>query len=238
MQLEGIYTFDAPRDEVWTALMDPEILASIIPGCKKLEQVGQNDYQAVMKMRVGSVQGEFQAGIKISDIEAPEGYIIQVTGKGSSTCMKGKGQIRLAEQDTSTVMQYSGQAQIGGRIASVGQRLLKSSAKAIIQQSLDGLHEQVKAQVQAETEPLAGSVVSKSQSGTKPSSQVEFAISVAKNRFEDLVPKKQRHLVPEKQRPIFILGGVVVLFILFQWWLKFIFHQVGNKYQKYDVKEI
>ena len=155
MKLEGTYTFDAPRDEVWKALMDPEVLKTIMPGCEKLEPTGQDQYKAALKIKVGPVQGKFQGNIKLDDINEPNSYSMQVDGKGPAGFVKGTGGVRLEEQGDSTLMHYSGDAQVGGRIASVGQRLLDSSAKALTRQSLDGLHEQIKARLQPEAVTVA-----------------------------------------------------------------------------------
>jgi len=147
MDLAGTYTFDAPHDTVWQALMDPAVLAKVMPGCEKLELVDANQYKGILNVRVGPVQGRFEGLVTITNVNAPESYAIQVDGKGAAGFMKGTGVIRLEPQGDSTLMHYAGQAQVGGRIASVGQRLLDSTAKALSRQSLEGLHEQVKARM-------------------------------------------------------------------------------------------
>jgi carbon monoxide dehydrogenase subunit G len=147
MELAGTYTFEAPRDIVWQALMDPNVLAKVMPGCEKLDQIAENQYKGVLDVRVGPVQGKFEGLVTISNMNEPEGYTIQVDGKGAAGFMKGTGEVRLETQGDSTMMHYSGNAQVGGRIASVGQRLLDSTAKAITRQSLEGLHEQIKARL-------------------------------------------------------------------------------------------
>lgn len=147
MDLSGTYTFDAPRDTVWQALMDPAVLAKVMPGCEKLELVEANQFKGILNVRVGPVQGKFEGLVTITNVNAPESYVIQVDGKGAAGFMKGTGTIRLEPQGDSTLMHYAGQAQVGGRIASVGQRLLDSTAKTLSRQSLEGLHEQVKARL-------------------------------------------------------------------------------------------
>jgi carbon monoxide dehydrogenase subunit G len=118
-----------------------------MPGCEKLDQIAENQYKGVLDVRVGPVQGKFEGLVTISNVNEPEGYTIQVDGKGAAGFMKGTGEVRLETQGDSTMMHYSGNAQVGGRIASVGQRLLDSTAKAITRQSLEGLHEQIKARL-------------------------------------------------------------------------------------------
>lgn len=224
MKLEGTYTFDAPREVVWQALLDPEVLGRVMPGGEALEKIGENEYKAVLKIRVGPVQGQFEGLVTLLDINPPESYRMQVSGKGAPGFMKGEGQVRLEDQGSSTLMHYSGEAQVGGRIASVGQRLLESSAKALTRQSLDGLHEQIKARTQAQAS--ANPTVNRAPVTTRVSeplpapevktpSQTEFALGVAKNVLDDLVPAEQR--------PKFITGGLaalgamVVLWIFSEW---------------------
>ena len=150
MKLEGTYTFDAPQDVVWSALLDPDVLAKVMPGCEKLEQIGENEYSGLIKIRVGPVQGKFQGKVLLADINEPDSYSMVVDGKGAPGFMKGEGQVKLEAQGNSTIMHYTGDAQVGGRIASVGQRLLDSSAKALTKQSLDGLNNQIQYRLQSE----------------------------------------------------------------------------------------
>lgn len=226
MKLEGTYTFDAPREAVWNALLDPEVLARTMPGCEKLEQIGENEYKGALKIRVGPVQGQFEGIVNLSNIQAPESYRMQVDGKGAPGFMKGVGEVRLEDQGESTLMHYTGEAQVGGRIASVGQRLLDSSAKALTRQSLDGLHEQIKARAQASAshhaeEALIGTFPQTAEPSTP--SQVEFAAGVAKHLVDDLVPAPQR--------PKLIAAGLVFLgsLVVLNWWMNAIARKVARE---------
>jgi carbon monoxide dehydrogenase subunit G len=145
VRLEGTYTFEAPRQAVWEALMDPEVLAKVMPGCEKLEQLEENKYKGTLNVKVGPVQGKFEGVVTITEVNPAEGYSIQVDGRGPAGFMKGVGQIRLEDQGETTLIHYGGDAQVGGRIASVGQRLLDTTAKSMTRQSLEGLHNQIKA---------------------------------------------------------------------------------------------
>jgi hypothetical protein len=220
MDLSGSYTFDAPKAEVWQALMDPEVLAKVMPGCEKLEQVGENQYQAELKIKVGPVQGNFSGNIELLDINEPDSYRMKVDGKGPAGFMKGDGEVKLEAQGQTTLMHYNGTAQVGGRIASVGQRLLDSSAKALTKQSLESLHKQILARWQA-TGPTAAATAA--ETGSPPAgagpvtamareaeapSQTGFAVGVAKNLLAELLP-------PER-RPLAIgLALVVIVVILY-----------------------
>ena len=144
MKIDGSYTFAAPRDVVWPMLLDPQVLANVMPGCEKLEEIGENQYKGVLKIKVGPVQGKFNGKVTLTDINEPDSYNMDVDGKGPAGFVKGTGGLVLSDgENGSTVMTYKGDAKVGGRIASVGQRLIDTSAKAIIRQSLDGLNQQI-----------------------------------------------------------------------------------------------
>jgi carbon monoxide dehydrogenase subunit G len=209
MELSGTHTFNAPRELVWQALLDPEVLAKVMPGCEKLEQVGENEYQGAIKIRVGPVQGDFQGNVRLSDINAPDSYHMTVDGKGAPGFMKGEGQVRLESQGDSTLMHYSGKAQVGGRIASVGQRLLDSSAKALTRQSLEGLDKQIQARLLAadtDTVEAVGTAVAPPPPPVEAPSQTEFAVGVAKNMLDEIIPPQQR--------PLWIGVGLVVVGVI------------------------
>ena len=211
MKLQGDFHFDAPRDEVWAALLDPEVLAQVMPGCEKLELVGENAYEGTLKIKVGPVQGKFKGKVALSDIDAPNGYTLDVDGRGAPGFVKAKSTVLLADEDGGTQMSYEAEAQVGGKVASVGQRLLDSSAKAIIKQSLEGLNHILKAKLEPEPEPVeeaaaestdgaddasapsaapAAEKPASDKPAYKPPTQGEFALQVAKEVIQDVVPKQ------------------------------------------------
>lgn len=145
MKIAGEYLFEGPRDVVWEALMDPDVLCSVLPGCEKLERVGEDEYEGALEIKIGPVQGAFKGKVKLSDIVEPDSYTMRVDGQGASGFVNATGHLELRPEDGQTHVDYEGDAQVGGRLAAVGQRLVESSAKAIIKQSLDGLNEAVKA---------------------------------------------------------------------------------------------
>jgi carbon monoxide dehydrogenase subunit G len=220
MEVSGEYTFDAPQNIVWQALQDPDVLASIMPGGEAFSEVGENEYEGSLKIKVGPVQGKFKGNIKLSDIIAPESYTIEVDGKGAPGFVRATGGLKLTDQGDKTHMVYEGNANIGGRIASVGQRLMDTSAKSIIRQSLEGLNEYVKAQVAAGAAATAtATAVPPSDTSSEidtppepakpaytPPSQTQVAVEVAKDVASDLVPAQYR--------PALIAGGVIVLLII------------------------
>lgn len=189
MKLEGTYTFDAPKEVVWPMLQDPNVLAQVLPGCEKLTESGENQYNGVLNVKVGPVQGKFNGMITINDVVPLEGYSLVVDGNGPAGFVKGTGQLRLEGNGDSTTMHYSGDVQVGGRLASVGQRLLDTSAKAIVRQSLDGLDKHVQAQMEVKASPDA---VTATPPTIEAPSQTEFALGVARNFFDELVPQERR----------------------------------------------
>ena len=207
MKLEGDFTFDGPREKVWEALLDPEVIAKAMPGCDKLEKTGENEYRGALAIRIGPVQGKFQGTVKLSDLKSPESYKMVIDGRGPSGFMKGEGQLRLeAPAENQTRLHYSVEAQVGGRIASVGQRLLDTTSKSIARQSLESLNRQVQAHAQAgESDEPPPEV--------EAPSTARVAAEVAKDVVSD---------VADKNRGAIIGGGVaavaVLLLIIWYFW--------------------
>ncbi|EFO81976.1 carbon monoxide dehydrogenase subunit G [Oscillochloris trichoides DG-6] len=158
MRIAGNYTFEATREEVWAALNDPEVLARTIPGCQQLDQVGPNEYETTLKIGLQAVRGVYSGRVKIDDVVVPESYTVHVDGKGNNGFLKGHGVIKLRVEGQTTILDYGGEAQIGGTIASVGQRLIDGAARTLIHQSLKALATQIETRrlpVAPEPEPVA-----------------------------------------------------------------------------------
>jgi uncharacterized protein len=148
MKLAGDYSFEAGIQEVWDALFDPAVLAAVMPGCEKLELVN-GSYLGEIKVKVGPIQGNFSGKVDLSDMVEPKSYKMTVDGKGSTGFVKATATIELESVGTGTKVTYDADAQVGGKIASVGQRLVETSAKAIVKQSLEGLAENIKIRSEA-----------------------------------------------------------------------------------------
>lgn len=201
MKVEGEYLFDVDRDQVWEGLLDPEVLAATMPGCERLELVGENQYEGDLNIKVGPVQGLFKGKIELEDIDPPNGYVMKVDGRGAPGFVKAEASVSLSRQDEKTKLSYQGDAQVGGRIASVGQRLLDSSAKAIIKQSLEGLNTTLKARNAPGGEPIDAEGAT--QATPAQPSQAEFAATVAKEVAKDLVPK-----------PVVIVVVIIIILLI------------------------
>ncbi|PLX38134.1 MAG: carbon monoxide dehydrogenase [Hyphomicrobiales bacterium] len=130
MEMTGEYRIAAPRETVWKALNDPEILAASIPGCKELEQVADNEMTATVVAKVGPVKATFKGHVTLGDIVPPESYTISGEGKGGvAGFAKGGADVHLAEDGEGTILTYTAKAQVGGKLAQLGSRLIDSTAK-------------------------------------------------------------------------------------------------------------
>lgn len=132
LKLEGTFSIAASRPLVWSLLNDPAVLQRTIPGCERLTPAGPNRFEAIIKVGVASIKGTYTGTVVIEDIRAPESYSLAVDGKGSSGFVRGKGSINLAEEVSGTTVSVSGDATVGGAIASVGQRLIGSAGKMML----------------------------------------------------------------------------------------------------------
>jgi uncharacterized protein len=129
MKLEGAYEVPAPRTKVWDAFQDPEQLKQAIPGCEKLEALGPDEYKATMKVGVGGVKGTFEGKVRLSDKNPPDSYRMSVEGSGGPGFIRGDTIITLTDNGAGTRVSYTADVQVGGLIASVGQRMLGGVAK-------------------------------------------------------------------------------------------------------------
>lgn len=143
MKLAGDYRFDVLVQDVWDALFDPAVLAAALPGCEKLERV-DGQFVGEMKIKIGPVSGAFVGKVDLQDIDEPRRYTMVIDGRGNAGFVKAKASVELVADGDGTILRYDGDAQVGGKIASVGERLIDASARAIVKQSLEGLHANVK----------------------------------------------------------------------------------------------
>ena len=143
MKIEGTQILHATRDRVYSALTDPQILQRCIPGCESLEKTAESVYAATLKAGVGSIKGKFQGEVRLEDMRPPEHYRIVVEGKGGVGFAKGSADFDLEDQDGATLIKYSGELQIGGTIAGVGQRMIVAAAKMLASRFFAALEAEV-----------------------------------------------------------------------------------------------
>jgi uncharacterized protein len=131
LKIEGTQKIAAPRERVFAALIDPATLQKCIPGCEQMEKTGDDQYKAKLTAGVGPVKGVFTATVSLQDITAPAHYKLVVEGKGQPGFVKGSGELNLKDADDATEIQYIGDVNVGGLIASVGQRMIQATANLL-----------------------------------------------------------------------------------------------------------
>ncbi|MFO1074624.1 MAG: carbon monoxide dehydrogenase subunit G [Geminicoccaceae bacterium] len=130
MDMTGEYRIPAPRQRVWEALNDPETLKAAIPGCEELHKLGDNELEARVKAKVGPVSATFTGKVTLSELNPPESYKISGEGKGGAAGFaKGGADVALTEDGEATLLRYSAKADVGGKLAQIGSRLIQGSAK-------------------------------------------------------------------------------------------------------------
>ena len=145
MKIQGDHILKTPREQLWSLLVDPGIMKRCTPGCEKLELIEENTYEAVLNLGVGAVKGRYTGRLRLEDLQSPAHLKIVVEGKGAQGFVKGIGYLDLHEGNRTTTVVYSGDVQLGGPIASVGQRMLQGSAKVIAGQFFTALEAEVTA---------------------------------------------------------------------------------------------
>jgi carbon monoxide dehydrogenase subunit G len=132
MTMNGEIQLAASREVVWAKLNDPDVLKACIPGCEELEKTEDQGFRAVAKMKVGPVSARFRGKVTLSDLDPPNGYKISGEGEGGvAGFAKGGAKVDLVDRQGGTLLSYRVGAQIGGKLAQLGQRLINGSAKKL-----------------------------------------------------------------------------------------------------------
>ncbi|WP_086997032.1 SRPBCC family protein [Rhizobium sullae] len=135
MDMTGEERINAPRDAVWIALNDPEVLKRCIPGCQSLEMKSPTELAAVVKVKIGPVSATFNGEVTLTNVNAPESYTISGEGKGGvAGFAKGGADVTLTAEGAETVLQYAVKAHVGGKLAQLGARLVDSTSQKLAQQ--------------------------------------------------------------------------------------------------------
>lgn len=132
VEIKGTYSLKGERERVLALLMDPAALQACLPGCDRMQPVGEGTYEATMKVGVAAVVGTYSGKVQLQDLHLPEHYTMFVEGGGPPGIVRGRGVLRLTEQDDATLVSVDGDAEVSGLIASVGQRLLVGVAKLLM----------------------------------------------------------------------------------------------------------
>ena len=132
MLIQGKYVFKASPGEVWDVLMSPDNLRSCMPGCEKLEPNGEDSYRASMRVGVANIKGRFEGSVAMIDKRPYHSYRLKVEGSGKTGFLRGEAIVSFVDQGNETLLIVEGDAEVGGLIARVGQRLLGRASKMIM----------------------------------------------------------------------------------------------------------
>lgn len=141
MKISGSQFVPYPPEEAYRIMQDPEVLARAMPGCEGLEKTGEDEYKMKMKMAMASVSGSFEGKVRIADKNPPASFRLIVEGSSKMGFVKGDGLLTLTATEGGANVAYDGDAQVGGTIAAVGQRLIDMTAKMMIKKFFEKLVE-------------------------------------------------------------------------------------------------
>lgn len=149
MIVEGTFTFQGPRETVWELLQNPDVLVKALPGARRLVRAGEDRFEGVMQVGVGPVTAaEFTVAVTLKDKVPPQHYAMEVDSKGTLGFTRGSARVELEVlADGGTLMKYTAELQVGGKIAAVGQRLLDQVAKLMTRQGLEALNKELRARL-------------------------------------------------------------------------------------------
>ena len=141
MKVTSSYVFDAPAAKVWQVLTEPKSLSRCIPGCEGLDPIGGDEYQAVLSVKIGPISARYNAKIAMRDQVPNKSYRLVISGTGSGSFVNGEAKITLVEKDGKTTVSVEGDSQVGGTVARVGQRLMDSVARSMMDKFFSCLQE-------------------------------------------------------------------------------------------------
>lgn len=139
MRLAGEHRFGVPPVVVWAALLDPGVLAGVLPGCRSLEQVEDHTYTGRLALGIGPIEGHFDGRVHLSDLRPPLGFRLHLSGRGPAGRVDGDATVELEADGEGTLLRYRLDASVGGRMAAVGQRLVESAARSLVRGTLERL---------------------------------------------------------------------------------------------------
>ena len=148
MKLEGTYLFGETREQVWSTLMDPDAISSAIPGVEEFVPLEGEEYawRVIAKVKMAAVSGRFTGQVQMSEIQPPTSYRLTVSGEGQGSIISGSVVMRLQEKDGGgTVLNWDAEANISGKLARIGQRLIKAAANMMSKRFFGNLARQIRA---------------------------------------------------------------------------------------------
>jgi len=144
MEMSGEQLIPASQADTWAALNDPEVLKACVPGCESIDRIADNEFQVLMVARIGPVSAKFKGKLGLSDLKPPHSYAIAFDGQGGAAGFgKGSAQVQLAPDGDGTRLSYQVKANVGGKLAQIGSRLVDAAAKKISQDFFNAFNEKV-----------------------------------------------------------------------------------------------
>ena len=211
MDMTGERRIPAPREKVWEALNDPTVLKACIPGCESLERISPTDMKAVAAFKIGPIAARFTGQVALRDIDPPNGYRIEGEGQGGvAGFAKGGANVHLAEDGAFTVLTYEVKAQVGGKIAQLGARLIDATAKQYSDMFFNRFVAEVAA-TPAEEVAAAGPVGAIAAAVNAPASPASMSLM-------SMIPRE-----PYGFPRVFWIGSLIFLFIFFLLFKGYIF---------------
>ena len=204
MDMTGERRIPAPRQKVWDALNDPAVLKVAIPGCKSLEKVSDSDLRATAAVRIGPIAAQFTGKVQLLDLDPPTSYRIAGEGQGGvAGFANGGATVRLADEGAFTLLRYEVKAQVGGKIAQLGARLIDATAKQMADQFFDRFSAEVSGPAEIAADGPVGAVAAMTQ---PPGPQAPAAVNLL-----SMIPKE-----PYGYPLVFWVGSALflVIFIL------------------------
>ena len=211
MQLTGEYRIPAPRKRVWEMLNDPDVLRASIPGCESLEAEGSDKFKAKVTAKVGPVKATFNGEVTLEDLNPPESYRIVGEGKGGvAGFAKGGADINLAEDGEETLLSYTVDAQVGGKLAQIGGRLIDSTARKMADQFFGSFSELAVGPADADKDE--GLIESTVHAVEEAAADVIHSAEDAAHKISDAAHEAEESL--ERQAAAGTLGGPIVWALL------------------------
>jgi carbon monoxide dehydrogenase subunit G len=209
MDMTGERRIAAPRQAVWEGLNDTEILRASIPGCESLEKTGDNQMKAVAAVKLGPISARFNGAVTLTDIDAPNSYTIMGEGQGGvAGFAKGGAKVFLTDDDGATLLKYAVHAQVGGKLAQLGARLIDATAKQMAEQFFRKFSGEVEKPFVHEAVPEVAAAAPPPAAVMPPQEAPPSAVSVF-----DLVPREPFGL------PIAGWIGIAVFTVMVVLWL-------------------
>ena len=143
VHLKKEYSLDLPRQEVWDAIITPQILAEILPNCEFLEPISEHQFTAHINVKIGPISSKFQSTLEMFDLKELDGYKFRVQGNGKKGSMNGQGEIKLFSNGRGTGFTFIAKGNVTGIIARVGQRLIEAAGKKLMDQGFENFKNRV-----------------------------------------------------------------------------------------------